>query len=271
MKLGCSSWSYHRMFEAGALDQPGWLHKCAVELELDGVELLDQHFPRTDLGYLREIKALALDLGLTISAVSVSNNFGWRSAERRAAEVERVRQWIDIAHFLGASLLRVFAGWPEGDREQAWPAMVACVREALVHAEARGVALAVENHNHHSFVQTADDILRLLDEVRSPWLRFLLDTGNFVDLYDSIERTANRAVFVHAKLYQVDPERGEQKLDYSRIMAALRAAGYWAICPSSTRVKLMRGRRWPRRCVICAGSWRRLSDDHLADRVFVIL
>lgn len=226
MKLGCSSWSYHRMFDAGTLDQRSWLRKCAIELNLDGVELLDQHFPRTDLDYLREIKALALDLGLTISAVSVSNNFGWLSAEKRAAEVEKVKRWTDIAHFLGAPLLRIFAGWPEGDREQSWPTMVASIRETVTHAEERGVALALENHNHRSFIQTADDVLRLLDEVRSPWLRFLLDTGNFVDLYDSIERTADRAVFVHAKLYDVDPERGEQRLDYERIMATLRAAGY---------------------------------------------
>lgn len=104
--------------------------------------------------------------------------------------------------------------------------MVDSVRDVTQHARAQGIVLAVENHNHDGFIRAADDVLRLLDDVSSPWLRLLLDTGNFTDLYDSMERTADRAVFVHAKLYDVDPEQGEQRLDYGRIMAILHQVDY---------------------------------------------
>ena len=75
MKLGCSSWSYHRAFHEGRLDQAAWLRLCAEDLELDGVELLDLHFPSTDVAYLRDVKKLCADLQLTISCASVSNDF----------------------------------------------------------------------------------------------------------------------------------------------------------------------------------------------------
>ena len=48
VKLGCSSWSYHAAFRAGSHRPARWLRLCAEEMELDGVELVDLHFPTTD-------------------------------------------------------------------------------------------------------------------------------------------------------------------------------------------------------------------------------
>ena len=213
------------------MDQLQWLRLCAEELELDGVELLDHHFPDTGRPYLRDLRRRAAELHLTVSCVSVSNDFGRTSAEARRPEVEKVRRWLGVARFLGAPVLRVFAGWlPPGERdagrgEALWPKMVACLRESATAAAECGVVLALENHDGGGFVSRPEEIERCLREVGSPWLRLCLDTGDLGEL-GAIRRTARHAVHVHAKLYDLDGEGADHSLDWPAVVAALREAGY---------------------------------------------
>lgn len=252
MKLGCSSWSYHKSISEGRLDQQAWLRLCARELELDGVELLDLHFPDTSTPYLRDLRHLTTSLGLTISCVSVSNDFGRPTPEEREEELERVRRWLEIASYLGAPVVRVFAGWPQSaapeeasarpkgvagllrrlagfraptDKERLWPDMIAYLRTAAYHAAEKGIVLGLENHDGGGFVGTAAEVERCLREVDSPWLRLCLDTGDYGDL-TSIERTADKAVHVHAKLYELTDDGIETTLDWASVIAILKRAGY---------------------------------------------
>lgn len=248
MRLACSSWSFEQVISAGQMDQREWLRFCAEELALDGVELLDRHFPTTDIVYLREIKKLCADLYLTICGASASNDFGKLEPEGRQQEVERVKAWIDIAQFLGAPVLRVFAGWvpAERRREQGhglsglfrrllrregavrralWAEMVECLCECSAYAEEKGIVLGLENHDGNGLVVTAEEVERCLREVGSPWFRLNLDTGNYGDLA-SVERTLPHAVKVHAKFYDVDDEGRDRRLDWERIMPILSGGGY---------------------------------------------
>ncbi len=109
MKLGCSSWSYHAAFRAGSLDLREWLRICAEDLDVDGIELVDQHFPTSDPLYLRDLKKLCTDLQLTISGIAVSNDFG--ADDRRQGEIDKVQRWCEVAAYIGAPIVRVFAGW----------------------------------------------------------------------------------------------------------------------------------------------------------------
>src|SRR3990172_5019121 len=109
MKLGCSSWSYHAAFRAGRLDLLEFLRLCGDDLELDGVELVDLHFPTTDPAYLREVKRRCVDPPPPSAALPVSNALG--SGARRDAERQKVQQWCDVAAYVGAPVIRVFAGW----------------------------------------------------------------------------------------------------------------------------------------------------------------
>ena len=65
-----------------------------------------------------------------------------------------------------------------------------------------------------------------LREVNSPYFKVCLDTGNFKDLYPSIEKTIKIAAFVHTKLYVLDKNGVEKKLDYERIFKILKKAKY---------------------------------------------
>jgi sugar phosphate isomerase/epimerase len=220
VKLGCSSWSYHKAILDKRLDQPGWLRVCAEELELDGVELLDIHFPTLERDYLRDLKKRCTDTGLNISCVSVSNDFGVLGEERQQEQIAKVKQWTNICTYFGAPVLRVFAGWVSkerwtgdaaGTKAVCWPDAIAALAECAEYAERQGIVLGIE-------------VERCIEEVESPWLRLNLDTGDYGDV-ESIRRTLPLAVHVHAKLYDLD-EDGKDRQDWPAIMSVLREGRY---------------------------------------------
>ena len=103
--------------------------------------------------------------------------------------------------------------------------MIESFQELAAYASARGVQLAVQNHNNGSFVMNTGQVLRILREVDRENFTFLLDTGQWqgaigshprgewdssVDLYeDYLKPTAPHATYVRAKIYKIDSGREE--------------------------------------------------------------
>ncbi len=224
--LCCSSWSYHRSFEAGQFTLPDWIRFCRSELELEAIEIESGHFPATTSKALTEIRKLIEDNQLSLADVTTFNDFGFVADEQNRSELDKVFHWIDIARELGSSLLRVFAGWPKGQRELQWNNMLDYLRRAANYAGERGITLVLENHNHGGFIRTAEDALCALQAVASPFLRLNLDTGNYIDGMVSIEKTVHLARHVHAKLLQLDGAGREIHIDHARVLELLRRAGY---------------------------------------------
>ncbi|MFH1540225.1 MAG: TIM barrel protein, partial [bacterium] len=81
--------------------------------------------------------------------------------------------------------------------------------------------LAVENHNHGGFLQTSGDVVRLIREVDSDWLRLNLDTGNYLDGFESIEKTLLYTVHIHAKMLNVAPDGTDTTADYPALFKLL--------------------------------------------------
>jgi sugar phosphate isomerase/epimerase len=248
VKLGCSSWSYHVAFRAGRIDLREFLRICAEELEVDGVELVDLHFPTTDPAYLRDIKKLCTDLHLTISGIAVSNDFG--PDDRRERETQKVQQWCDIAAYLGAPIVRVFAGWlpapaPASEPEQGrivgvlrrmfrqrppdtrrvWSDVTWSLRQCADHAAERGVVLALQNNRHDGLVGTAPQIRQCLHDVGSPWLRACLDPGDLLDRA-GLDDTLARVVQVHARMRDVADDGSERQGRWPEILRMLQLGHY---------------------------------------------
>lgn len=229
MKLGCICGTFNRSFDAGRMDQVQFLARCATELKVEGVELQDIHFPQTRPAYLQGLRRMASDLDLSFIGIGVHNDFGRADTTFRQSEVVKVKQWVEVAEQLGAPLVRVFAGYPEGAPAESgarWPAMIDSLREVSAFAGQAGIRLGLENHNHGAFTRTADEFLRILGEVNSPHLVPLLDTGNYVDGWASVQKTVEIAAHVHAKFWKVAADGSDESVDYARILPALRAAGY---------------------------------------------
>lgn len=228
MKLGCCSWSYHRCFEKGSMNLFDWMTVCARDLKVGGIEITNNHMESLEEDYIMTVRRTAVDLHLTISALTVSNDFGLEDAAARDRELEKVELECQAAASLGTPVLRVFAGWPAegGDRDKQWDEMVRCMKIACLLGEREGVVLAVENHNHGGFLQTSKDVIRLIEEVDSNWLRLNLDTGNYVDGFTSIEKTLVYTVHAHAKMMNIAQDGTDDTCDYPAFAKLIKNANY---------------------------------------------
>jgi sugar phosphate isomerase/epimerase len=238
MRLCCLSLSFRPEFAAKQMDDLKFIDLCG-QLELDGVDFNLGSLASTERDHLKKVKKACLERGLGIACLGVSNNFG-RPAE---AEHTKVRQGIEVAQFLGAPVVRLFAGSVSAGqtRETVWKQVVTGLRQAAEWGEKAGVVIGLQNHNHGNVAATGDDVIRLLKEVDHPWCQHVLDTGQYLgspgasgakpedarryDVYQSIAQTAPRAVLVRAKLYRLKNGK-EEWLDYGRIFKTLRSVKY---------------------------------------------
>jgi sugar phosphate isomerase/epimerase len=226
LRLACSSQSHDDVLTAGTLDLAAWMRFCAEELGLRAVELEDRHIGSPDAARLDALREASAACGLTVVNIALMNNFGLADPSRRGGEETRTREWMPAAQRLGSRFLRTFAGWPEGGREARWAGMVASLGAVCRDAEARGVRLVLENHNHGGFVQRAADVEAIFAAVHSPALGLLLDTGNYLDGLASITATAPLAWHVHAKFTEVDAAGRDPGIDHEAVVRVLRSAGY---------------------------------------------
>jgi L-ribulose-5-phosphate 3-epimerase len=223
LRLACMSLSYQRAFNAGQMDLFSYIEESR-RLDLDGVDLHGAHFISHDTDYLLLLKRACLKRGLTIACVSIPNNFAF-APDRLEGELAKTRQLIDDAHYLGAPLVRVFAGWSDNQDEGTWGRVLDCLRQSAEYGESRGVAVALQNHNHNGVAATGEKVLQLLADVDHPNLAHVMDTGQYLDPYASMPLTVDRAVHVRTKIYEIETGE-ERRLDYSRIFPILRRANY---------------------------------------------
>jgi sugar phosphate isomerase/epimerase len=224
MRFGCICGSFNRAFSTGAMDQLRFVAHCKDVLGVAGVEFQDIHFPETRPAYLDRLRHAASDRGLAIIGIGIHNDFGRRDECLRASEVVKVKQWVEVAERLGAPMVRVFAGWPEGTAAERWADMIVALREASAFAQAAGVRLALENEA--GFTPSVAEHVRILEEVGSPALGLLLDTGNYPAGWPSVEQAAPRAMHVHAKFWKVGPGGEEPTMNYPALLTQLRQARY---------------------------------------------
>jgi sugar phosphate isomerase/epimerase len=241
MRLCCLSLSFKPAFEAKQMDDLSFIELCS-QLALDGLDFNLASLRSLEKDHLKRVKKACLERGLTVACVGVSNDFG-RPAEQQEAVHEQIRRGFDAAQFLGAPVVRLFAGYVRTgqSREVVWKRSVEGLKRAADYAEKVGVVAGLQNHNHNNVTSTGEDVVRLLKEVDHAWLSHILDTGQYLgslgagaakpddprrhDVYQSIARTAPLAVLVRAKLYRLRSGR-EEWLDYDRIFQILRGVKY---------------------------------------------
>src|SRR5262245_7832720 len=117
MKISNYSLSYEKLFQQGEMDVFKFLAHSR-SLGVEGASLHVRQLTTTTTDYLRRIRRAYLDEGLSISLVTVTTDFG-RPADRHEEEMKQAREAIRVAEFLGAPLVRVFAGSPPAEAERA--------------------------------------------------------------------------------------------------------------------------------------------------------
>jgi sugar phosphate isomerase/epimerase len=202
----------------------------AADLGLDAVEPTSYYFPEdVSADDLHRLKQHAFLLGLDISGTAVMNDFCLPPGPEADKEVGHVRTWIDRAAELDAPTLRLLSGnWLQGTPESELEGrVVQRINALLPYAVEKGVTLALENHGGGVTV-TAEQLLRLVRQVKGPNFGVNLDTGNFhgKDPYAEIAETAPYAVNVQVKTEVRRMGRSKEPADLARVIGILREAHY---------------------------------------------
>ncbi|GMX61609.1 sugar phosphate isomerase/epimerase [Paenibacillus elgii] len=247
MKIALSVWSVHSYFNSGEWSHADLAEFVVNETKATGIEVLTRYWKPEELESFRA----ALDHHqLQVAAIGASNNFSYSDPVKRTEQVREIMGAVDLARTLGTRIVRVFAGDvpPNGssyDEVKGW--IVEGLREAAAYAAEKDVLLCLENHG--VFAGKADQVLGILQEVNSPFLRSTFDTGNFLLVNEhpgeALETLHTQVAHVHFKDFvRVDEHyegrsyqalsgdrfagriAGEGSIDLNSLMTRLRQAGY---------------------------------------------
>jgi L-ribulose-5-phosphate 3-epimerase len=224
------------------------IEKCidiAGELGFDGVEILHRQMTSEDNGYLQQLKKRAFINGLDLCGFSTHQGFLNPDPAVRQKNVDHTIHCIEMAYSLGIPTLRVNTGtWGTSKdfddlmaNKGIEPVREGCTEEqgfqwvnegltaCLPTAEKCGVLLGLENH--WGLGRTSAGVMKVVNEIKSPWLQVTMDTGNFLEnSIPQLEELAPHAVLVQAKTYFGGGRWYTLEIDYPKVAQILAANHY---------------------------------------------
>ncbi len=198
------------------------------------------------------VREAAAERQIDLVAVSGTFNMIHPDAEARRDGLRRLGVLAGACERLGTSTVTLCTGtrdpedmWrrhPDNVRPEAWRDLLATMQEALETAEEHGVTLAFESETGN-VVDSAGKGRRLLDEMRSPRLKVIMDAANLFDAEDPARRLSRSEeilgeafdllggdlLLAHAKDVKGSGEvvaAGKGDLDYDLYLYYLSEAGY---------------------------------------------
>lgn len=185
--------------------------------ELDFVQLalskavsdIDTGLGRLNPGLAHHIRTLFQNAGIRIGVLGCYINPVHPDPAARRLEIERFKEHIRFAHWLGVPTVATETGdLTLHEEEYGWEILRQTVRELAQEAERWGVNVGLEPVSTHT-LSTPEKMRRILDEVPSSVLGVVYDPCNLIDKNDldtqddMMERSfrlfGDRIVLVHLK------------------------------------------------------------------------
>ncbi len=236
LKLALNAYSFDKPLKAGTMTLDDVVHFCAQH-RVDALDATGYYFPGypnvpTD-EYIYGLKRTAFVNGVQLSGTGVRNDFAVADANARKADVQMVKNWIEVASKLGAPVIRVFSGVkrPEGHSfDEALEWMIADFKECAAYGEKHGVIIGLQQHN--DFLKTADETIHVIEAVDSPWFGDILDVGSVQtnEAYAEIEKLVPYAVSWQVK-ENVGYQGKQGPIDLKRLRAIIEKGGYRGVLP----------------------------------------
>ena len=229
-------------------NDPEGIEKCittAADFGIDAVDILHRSMPSEDNAYCQKLKQTAYQNGVALACLSIHQDFVDPKPEYRQRMVEHTIRCLELAYKMGIPAIRLNSGtWGttgsfddlmkargiepviEGyTADDAFGWVQDCIYKCIPTAEKCGVVMALENH--WGVAGTPEGMIRIKKSVNSQWLKFLLDTGNFLENpYSKIEEVIGECAFVSCKTYQGGGRWYSLDLDYDRIIKIFYDANY---------------------------------------------
>jgi sugar phosphate isomerase/epimerase len=197
-----------------------------------------------------QIRQEFADHRLNLAAVSGTFNMIHPNVRVRHDGLRRFKELVGACAKMGAPVITLCTGtrdsenmWrrhPANDSPEAWSDLLASLSEVLPVAEANRITLGVEPEPNN-VVASARKARRLLDELKSPCLKIVMDAANLFQVEDlpkmgeildeAFDLLGGDIVIAHAKDIQLAGElrhvaAGKGLLDYDHYLARLYACGF---------------------------------------------
>ena len=254
MKTSISAYSYEGYIREGKLTQLTCVEKAA-EMGFSAIEFIDMKADTLD-GQKRlaeSIRREAERVGIEIAAYTIGGCLWKETREEELAEVERLKNQLDVAKILGAPLMRhdVCYTLTKTGRGRSFDLMLPSIAENARAVTEYGASIGIRTctENHGRIAQDNDRLERLFNAVAHDNYGLLIDMGNFLfvdeDPVMAVSRLAPYAFHVHAKDFTKKAEKdashpimsragtylagaviGEGVVPVKRCLSILKAAGY---------------------------------------------
>ena len=239
LKTALNAYSFNAPLMDGSMTINDMLDFCAAN-GFEGVDITGYYFkgyPQVPSDeYIFQIKRKAFRLGIEISGIGVRNDFTIADKTKRELEVALVKNWIEVAAKIGAPVIRIFAGNQKNDgitKEQVTEWMLKDIQTCVGYGKQHGVIIGLQNHN--DFIQTADQVNKIIENINSEWLGLILDTGSYrvLDPYqeiaDSIKHTVNWQIKENVFI-----KGAEVETDMDKLMGIIKSSAYKGYLPIET-------------------------------------
>jgi len=111
--------------------------------------------------------------------------------------------------------------------------MLEDIRNCVVYGKQHGVVIGLQNHN--DFIQTAEQVIKMIEAINSEWLGLILDTGSYrvLDPYEEISKSVKYTVNWQIK-EKIFINGAEQDTDLEKLIGIIKSSGYKGYLPIET-------------------------------------
>ena len=239
LKISLNAYSFNKPLTDGSMSIDDLIEFCA-DTGFEGVDITAYYFkgyPQVPPDeYLFDIKRKAFKAGLEITGTGVRNDFTIADKAKREREVQMVKNWIEAAAKIGASVLRIFSGTQKNEgipKQQVTEWMLKDIQTCVDYGKQHGVIIGLQNHN--DFIQTADQIISMIETINSPWFGIILDIGSYRinEPFGEIEKSIKHAVNWQVK-EKMFINGSEVETDLEKLVRIIKASGYRGYLPIET-------------------------------------
>ena len=236
IKIALNAYSFNAPLMAGKMNLDDVIDYCAAH-NIDGVDTTGYYFPGYPKvpsdGAIYALKRKAYLNGVTINGTGVRNEFAVKDPAALRENIQLVKDWIGVAHKLGASFVRVFSGRavPAGSTfAEVLEWMIPAFRECAEYGRHHGVIVGLQHHD--DFLKTAAETIQTVEAVASDWFSVILDVGSLRqgDPYEEIEK-----LLPYACTWQIKENvwygKKSVPIDLARIRAIIDKVGFRGFLP----------------------------------------
>lgn len=211
-----------------------------------GFAAIEMNSPGMDVEATK--KAIA-ESGLPVDGTVCSTHWGVRHTSPdpkvRANALADLQTAIRDTHAVGGnSALLVVGHGKDGPEKEIWPRAIENISKAIPLAAELGIHIAIENvwnqflYDHGGDnTQTADQFVKFVDELNSPWVGMQFDIGNhwkYAPVGDWIRALGKRIVKLDVKGFSRANNKftkiGEGDIDWADVRKALDEINFYGWC-----------------------------------------